>query len=212
MFLHRLLPFYLIAFGGSAPVPRGTFPSPEKYPKGRIREGPFRWGPSLMNPSPATTQRGGASPPLESPACLLLVLLSFGFSRGCDTPEFINVPVYFFGAGLISCFYILNVSPQNLSDVSRFASSGSPRQFFEFFIDLFGQNHTDGNLLSAHAITSELYFTAVRRESVIGNIAYAQGNCSAKTKQRKNSRSGERYRGGIQRGQCPLCVVAGGGS
>src|SRR5699024_6202055 len=127
-------------------------------------------------------------------------------------PEFINVPVYFFGAWVISGFYILNISPQNLSDVSRFASSGSPRQFFEFFIDLFGQNHTDGNLLSAHAITSELYFTAVRRESVIGNIAYAQGSCSAKTKQRKNSRSGERYRGGIQRGQCPLCVVAGGGS
>ena len=44
--------------GGSAPVPRGTFPSPEKYPKGRIREGPFRWGPSLMYPTPATTQRG----------------------------------------------------------------------------------------------------------------------------------------------------------
>ena len=143
----------------------------------------------------------------------LLVLLSFGFSRGCDTPKFINVPVYFFGAWVISGFYILNVSPQNLSDVSRFASSGSPCQFFEFFIDLFGQNHTDGNLLSAHAITSELYFTAVLRESVIGNIAYAQGSCSAKTKQRKNSRSGERYRGGIQRGACaPLCVVAGGGS
>ena len=135
---------------------------------------------------PRDDTKGGASPPLESPACLLLVLLSFGFSRGCDTPEFINVPVYFLGAWGISCFYILNVSPQNLSDVSRFASSGSPRQFFEFFIDLFGQNHTDGNLLSAHAITSELYFTAVRRESVIGNIAYAQGSYSAKTKQRKN--------------------------
>ena len=69
MFLHRLLPFYLIAFGGSAPVPRGTFPSPEKYPKGRIREGPFRWGPSLMNPSPATTQRGACplwNPPSQS--------------------------------------------------------------------------------------------------------------------------------------------------
>ena len=58
----ELVPFYSISLGGSAPVPRGTFPSPEKYPKGRTREGPFRWGPSLMNPSPATTQRGAHSP------------------------------------------------------------------------------------------------------------------------------------------------------
>ena len=48
--------------GASGPVPRGTFPSPEKYPKGRTREGPFRWGPSLMDPSPATTQRGAHAP------------------------------------------------------------------------------------------------------------------------------------------------------
>ncbi len=31
---------------------------------------------------PRDDTKGGASPPLESPACLLLVLLSFGFSRG----------------------------------------------------------------------------------------------------------------------------------
>src|SRR5699024_1093847 len=48
--------------GASGPVPRGTFPSPEKYPKGRTREGPFRWGPSLMDPTPATTQRGAHAP------------------------------------------------------------------------------------------------------------------------------------------------------
>ena len=200
-------------FQGLRPRTPGYFSLAGKVPKRAHKGGTLSMGSLPYESLPRDDTKGGASPPLESPACLLLVLLSFGFSRGCDTPEFINVPVYFFGAGLISCFYILNVSPQNLSDVSRFASSGSPCQFFEFFIDLFGQNHTDGNLLSAHAITSELYFTAVLRESVIGNIAYAQGSCSAKTKQRKNSRSGERYRGGIQRGACaPLCVVAGGGS
>ncbi len=50
-----------IRFGTSRAFPartRVTFPSPEKSPKGRTREGPFRWGPSLMNPTPATTQRG----------------------------------------------------------------------------------------------------------------------------------------------------------
>ena len=43
------LPILFGSFRGSAPIPRGTFPSPEKYPKGRIREGPFRWGPSLIS-------------------------------------------------------------------------------------------------------------------------------------------------------------------
>ena len=54
-----------IRFGTSRAFPartRVTFPSPEKSPKGRTREGPFRWGPSLMNPSPATTQRGAQAP------------------------------------------------------------------------------------------------------------------------------------------------------
>ena len=54
-----------IRFGTSRAFPartRVTFPSPEKSPKGRIREGPFRWGPSLMNPTPATTQRGAHAP------------------------------------------------------------------------------------------------------------------------------------------------------
>src|SRR5699024_11151078 len=71
-----------MAFGGSAPVPRVTFPSPEKYPKGRIREGPFRWGPSLMYPSPTTTQRGahvGAS------SASLILTQASGFGR-CTAP------------------------------------------------------------------------------------------------------------------------------
>ena len=54
-----------IRFGTSRAFPartRVTFPSPEKSPKGRTREGPFRWGPSLMNPTPATTQRGAHAP------------------------------------------------------------------------------------------------------------------------------------------------------
>ena len=64
-----------IRFGTSRAFPartRVTFPSPEKSPKGRIREGPFRWGPSLMNPSPATTQRGLAPfgiPPVSPADC-----------------------------------------------------------------------------------------------------------------------------------------------
>ena len=72
IFLHRVLPFYSVAFGASGPVPRGTFPSPEKYPKGRIGNGPFRWGPSPMYPSPTTTQRGLAPfgfPPASPADC-----------------------------------------------------------------------------------------------------------------------------------------------
>ena len=61
------LPILFGSFRGSAPIPRGTFPSPEKYPKGRIREGPFRWGPSLMYPTPATTQRGAHAPLWKPP-------------------------------------------------------------------------------------------------------------------------------------------------
>ena len=61
-----------IRFGTSRAFPartRVTFPSPEKSPKGRTREGPFRWGPSLMNPTPATTQRGLA--PFGNPVYLM---------------------------------------------------------------------------------------------------------------------------------------------
>ena len=62
-----------IRFGTSRAFPartRVTFPSPEKSPKGRIREGPFRWGPSLMDPSPATTQRGAPAPLWKPPHIL----------------------------------------------------------------------------------------------------------------------------------------------
>ena len=74
-----------IRFGTSRAFPartRVTFPSPEKSPKGRTREGPFRWGPSLMNPTPATTQRGAPAPLWIPPPDLYLPYSSLGTPEG----------------------------------------------------------------------------------------------------------------------------------
>ena len=74
-----------IRFGTSRAFPartRVTFPSPEKSPKGRIREGPFRWGPSLMNPSPTTTQRGAR---VGTSSASLILPQASGFGR-CAAP------------------------------------------------------------------------------------------------------------------------------
>src|SRR5699024_1274325 len=50
-------------FGASGPIPRGTFPSPEKYPKGRIGGGHFRLCPPPKNHPPQRPMRG-LRPPL----------------------------------------------------------------------------------------------------------------------------------------------------
>ena len=52
-----------MALGGSASGARGTFPSPEKYPKGRLRgEGVPTPPPPLKIPPPTTAFQGGAAP------------------------------------------------------------------------------------------------------------------------------------------------------
>ena len=68
----RITAILFVAFGGSAPGPffvgpprphtPGHFLYGQKVTKKPHKEGPFRWGPSLMDPTPATTQRGAHAP------------------------------------------------------------------------------------------------------------------------------------------------------
>ena len=61
-------PLYPDLFGASSPVPRGTFPSPEKYPKGRTEGETLSTGFLPRDPLFRDDSKGDACPPLESPA------------------------------------------------------------------------------------------------------------------------------------------------
>ena len=58
-------PWFLRGLPG--PAPRGTFPSPEKYPKGRSEGGGFRFPPPSENTHPLKRRKGGRPPPFGYP-------------------------------------------------------------------------------------------------------------------------------------------------
>ena len=78
MFLHRLLPFYLIAFGGSAPGPffvgpprphtPGHFLYGQKVTKKPHKGGTLSMGSLPCGSLPRDDTKGGACPPLDTPA------------------------------------------------------------------------------------------------------------------------------------------------
>ena len=63
----------------------GYFLYGQKVTKKPHREGTLSMGSLPYEPHPRDDTKGGARPLLDFPARLLLVLLFFGCSRGCDT-------------------------------------------------------------------------------------------------------------------------------
>ena len=75
----------IILCGASpAPHPGLLFRRRKSNPKRRIREGPFRWGPSLMDPSSATTQRGAR---VGTSSASLILPQASGFGRFAAPPS-----------------------------------------------------------------------------------------------------------------------------
>src|SRR5699024_2944307 len=79
-----VLPWTPTFSGLPAPHPGLLFPRRKSRQKG-ARGGTLSMGSLPCGPHPRDDTKGGARPPLDSPASSILVLLFYGNSRGCIT-------------------------------------------------------------------------------------------------------------------------------
>ena len=108
-----------------------------KVGKSTHRGGTLSMGSLPCGPLPHDDTKGGARPPLDTPARPILALFFLGYSRGYTPPDFIKIPVDFFRAGIIPRLHILEIPPQDLSDICRPAPSHLCCQIFYFLVHLF---------------------------------------------------------------------------